>query len=94
MSSESSCGKTSCLVAVWYVFSAFSAFLAWIPLTGEVPLNASIKVEAEQAVVRLRSHPSVVILAGNNEDYQVAEALGVMDYNDNSGEYMHTKFPA
>jgi hypothetical protein len=38
MSSESSCGKTSCLVAVWYVFSAFSAFLAWIPLTGEVPL--------------------------------------------------------
>jgi beta-mannosidase len=36
----------------------------------------------------------VVIFAGNNEDYQVAEALGVMDYNDNSGEYMHTKFPA
>lgn len=57
-------------------------------------LNASIKVEAEQAVARLRNHPSVVIFAGNNEDYQVAEALGVMDYNDNSGEYMHTKFPA
>lgn len=56
-------------------------------------LNASIKEEAEQVMTRLRNHPSVVIFAGNNEDYQVAEAVGVMDYNDNSGEYMHTKFP-
>ncbi|KAK8844526.1 hypothetical protein IAR55_006372 [Kwoniella newhampshirensis] len=57
-------------------------------------LNESIKSEAEQAVIRLRDHPSVVIFAGNNEDYQVAESLGFMDYNDNSGDYMNSKFPA
>jgi beta-mannosidase len=57
-------------------------------------LNSSVKVEAEQAVARLRSHPSVVIFAGNNEDYQVAESQNVVDYNDKSGDYMHTKFPA
>lgn len=56
-------------------------------------INDSIKVEAEQAVARLRTHPSVVIFAGNNEDYQVAENMGVVDYDDNSGDYMHTKFP-
>ncbi|BEI83975.1 hypothetical protein CcaverHIS002_0405790 [Cutaneotrichosporon cavernicola] len=56
-------------------------------------INASIKAEAEQAVQRLRTHPSVVIFAGNNEDYQVAEEKKVVDYNDNSGDYMHTKFP-
>lgn len=57
-------------------------------------LNDSVKKEAEQAVARLRNHPSVVIFAGNNEDYQVAESQGVIDYDDNSGDYMHTKFPA
>lgn len=56
-------------------------------------INASIKMEAEQAVTRLRQHPSVVIFAGNNEDYQIAEEQGVVDYNDKSGDYMHTKFP-
>jgi beta-mannosidase len=57
-------------------------------------INKSIKLEAEQVVKRLRNHPSVVIFAGNNEDYQIAEEQGVVDYSDNSGEYMHTKFPA
>ncbi|WRT69910.1 uncharacterized protein IL334_006901 [Kwoniella shivajii] len=57
-------------------------------------LNASIKIEAEQAVTRLRDHPSVVIFAGNNEDYALAESIGVMDYTDNSGDYMKSKFPA
>jgi beta-mannosidase len=57
-------------------------------------MNNSIRLEAEQAVRRLRDHPSVVIFAGNNEDYQVAESLGVMDYSDTSGDYMHSKFPA
>ncbi|WWD22921.1 hypothetical protein CI109_107416 [Kwoniella shandongensis] len=57
-------------------------------------LNDSIKSEAEQAVIRLRDHPSVVIFAGNNEDYALAESIGVMDYNDNSGNYMNSKFPA
>lgn len=57
-------------------------------------LNQSIKLEAEQAVKRLRAHPSVVIFTGNNEDYQVAEGEGVIDYDDESGDYLHTKFPA
>lgn len=57
-------------------------------------LNALVKIEAEHVVERLRHHPSVVIFAGNNEDYQVAESLEVVDYNDNSGQYMKTKFPA
>lgn len=57
-------------------------------------LNDSIKIEAEEAVTRLRDHPSVVIFAGNNEDYQIAEEQKVIDYNDNSGDYMNSKFPA
>jgi beta-mannosidase len=32
----------------------------------------SVKEEATAAIRRLRSHPSLAILAGNNEDYQVA----------------------
>ncbi|KAF8320927.1 glycoside hydrolase [Clavulina sp. PMI_390] len=35
----------------------------------------SVKSEAEQAVKRLRHHPSLVIWAGNNEDYMMAEIL-------------------
>lgn len=57
-------------------------------------INDSIRAEAEQAVRRLRKHPSVVIFTGNNEDYQIAEEQGVVDYDDESGDYMHTKFPA
>lgn len=70
----------------------------WTPLIGQYPsydkINANIKDEAEKVVKRLRNHPSVVIFAGNNEDYQVAESMGVIDYSDESGDYMHTKFPA
>ncbi|KAL1410297.1 hypothetical protein Q8F55_004303 [Vanrija albida] len=54
----------------------------------------SVQVEAETVVKRLRQHPSVVIFAGNNEDYQVAEEAGVVDYNDKSGKYLDTPFPA
>ncbi len=56
-------------------------------------VNKSIELEAEQTVKRLRNHPSVVIFAGNNEDYQVAEEQGVVDYEDESGDYLNTKFP-
>ncbi|KAI6119373.1 glycoside hydrolase family 2 protein [Pisolithus croceorrhizus] len=38
-----------------------------------------VEVEAEQSVKRLRNHPSVVILAGNNEDYQLAESLNLVE---------------
>jgi beta-mannosidase len=56
--------------------------------------NDNIKVEAEAVVRRLRNHPSVVIFAGNNEDYSIAESEKVMNYSDNSGDYMKTAFPA
>ncbi|KAL7409700.1 glycoside hydrolase family 2 protein [Mrakia frigida] len=57
---------------------------------------ASIKLEAEQVVTRLRDHPSVVIFAGNNEDYQVAESLKLeLDYSDENPEnFRKTNFPA
>lgn len=54
----------------------------------------SVQDEAESVVKRLRQHPSVVIFAGNNEDYQVAEEAGLVDYDDKSGEYLNTGFPA
>ncbi|KAG8980228.1 hypothetical protein FRB93_009335 [Tulasnella sp. JGI-2019a] len=56
-----------------------------------------VEVETEQNVKRLRHHPSIVIWAGNNEDYQVAESLNLeLDYNDESpkSDFRKTNFPA
>ncbi len=52
--------------------------------------------EAVQNVRRLRHHPSIVIFAGNNEDYQVAESAGLTyDYADKDPEHwLKTDFPA
>ncbi|CCO26797.1 beta-mannosidase [Rhizoctonia solani AG-1 IB] len=45
-------------------------------------LVESVKLEAEDNVKRMRHHPSLVIWAGNNEDYQVAESLKLeLDYD-------------
>ncbi|THH11707.1 hypothetical protein EW145_g452 [Phellinidium pouzarii] len=56
---------------------------------------ASVEVEAEQNVKRLRHHPSVVIFAGNNEDYQIAESLKLdLDYDDEQSDFRNTSFPA
>lgn len=55
----------------------------------------SVKTEAEQHVKRLRHHPSLVIFAGNNEDYQLAEALNLqLDYADEISDFRKTNFPA
>lgn len=55
----------------------------------------SVKVEAEQNVKRLRHHPSIVIFAGNNEDYQLAESLKLdLDYGDEKSDFRQTNFPA
>ncbi|KAL1937730.1 hypothetical protein VTO73DRAFT_12883 [Trametes versicolor] len=55
----------------------------------------SVEVEAEQNVKRLRHHPSIVIFAGNNEDYQVAESLKLeLDYSDEKSDFRKTNFPA
>ncbi|KAF9247262.1 glycoside hydrolase family 2 protein [Melanogaster broomeanus] len=53
-----------------------------------------VEIEAEQNVKRLRCHPSVVIFAGNNEDYQLAESIGIVDYSDETSDFRKTKFPA
>ncbi|KAF8192560.1 glycoside hydrolase family 2 protein [Pholiota molesta] len=53
----------------------------------------SVREEAIQNVKRLRHHPSVVIFAGNNEDYQIAESLKLeLDYNDETSDYRKTNF--
>lgn len=40
----------------------------------------SIRKEAAQNVQRLRHHPSIIIYAGNNEDYQIQEEYK-LEYN-------------
>ncbi|OSC98975.1 glycoside hydrolase family 2 protein [Trametes coccinea BRFM310] len=55
----------------------------------------SVEIEAEQNVKRLRHHPSIVIFAGNNEDYQIAESLKLeLDYDDEKSDFRKTNFPA
>jgi beta-mannosidase len=57
---------------------------------------ASIKTEAEENVKRLRHHPSIVIWAGNNEDYQYQEQEGLTyDFQNKDAEsWLKTDFPA
>lgn len=56
----------------------------------------SIKEECTANVTRLRHHPSIIIYAGNNEDYQVQESYGLTyDYEDKNPEnWLKTDFPA
>jgi beta-mannosidase len=56
---------------------------------------ASVKREAADQVKRLRQYCSIVLYAGNNEDYMVAEMLK-LDWNpdDHSGDWTGTNFPA
>ncbi|KAK1752585.1 glycoside hydrolase superfamily [Echria macrotheca] len=56
----------------------------------------SIRREARENVRRLRHHPSIVIWAGNNEDYQFQESAGLTyDYADKNPEnWLKTDFPA
>jgi beta-mannosidase len=57
----------------------------------------SIETEARQNVRRLRNHPSLVIWAGNNEDYQIVERYG-LEYNYTEDKdpqsWLKTNFPA
>lgn len=56
----------------------------------------SVKQEAIDNVSRLRHHPSIVLYAGNNEDYQVQEQSGLTyNYEDKDREHwLKTDFPA
>lgn len=56
---------------------------------------ASVEREAVDQLKRLRQYCSVVLYAGNNEDYQVAEMLKLdWDPNDHSGDWTKSNFPA
>ncbi|KAI5927234.1 beta-mannosidase [Camillea tinctor] len=59
-------------------------------------LLASIKREAEENIKLLRHHPSIVIFAGNNEDYQYAESVNLTWDQDNQDaeSWLKTDFPA
>ncbi|KAK8034728.1 Beta-mannosidase B [Apiospora rasikravindrae] len=56
----------------------------------------SIEREAEENVKMLRHHPSIVIWAGNNEDYQYAESENLTWDKDNhdAESWLKTDFPA
>ncbi|KAH8695804.1 glycoside hydrolase superfamily [Phaeosphaeriaceae sp. PMI808] len=56
----------------------------------------SVEEEARQNIRRLRHHPSLVIWAGNNEDYQIVERYG-LEYdaeNKDPQSWLKTNFPA
>jgi beta-mannosidase len=57
---------------------------------------ALVKTEAEENVKLLRHHASIVIWAGNNEDYQYQESQGLTyDFENKDAEsWLKTNFPA
>ncbi|CRK17853.1 hypothetical protein BN1723_011420 [Verticillium longisporum] len=67
---------------------------------GNYPVYAafleSIEEEARQNLRRFRSHPSVVVWAGNNEDYQVQERYKLEYFADDKdpGSWLKSTFPA
>ncbi|KAF1811736.1 putative beta-mannosidase [Eremomyces bilateralis CBS 781.70] len=56
----------------------------------------SIRVECAENLTRLRHHPSIVLYAGNNEDYQVQEQFHLTyQFEDKDPEsWLKTDFPA
>lgn len=78
-------------ILVWHDFMfGCGNYPAWPALLD------SIKREAEENVKLLRHHPSIVIWAGNNEDYQFAESENLTyDINDKDPDsWLKTDFPA
>ncbi|KAF9889311.1 hypothetical protein FE257_007420 [Aspergillus nanangensis] len=78
-------------ILVWQDFMfACGSYPAWPALL------ESVAEEAKQAVHRLRHHPSVILYAGNNEDYQFQEGYNLdYDYsNKNPDSWLKGSFPA
>ena len=66
---------------------------------GQYPCYAAfaetVKTEAADQLKRLRNHCCIAIYAGNNEDYQVIEVLGLdYDPDDHTRDWAGTDFPA
>lgn len=53
----------------------------------------SIRAEAESQVQRLRHHPCLALWCGNNEDYQIAQSLGLYE-SSFEDDFTQTSFPA
>ncbi|KAM7222221.1 beta-mannosidase B [Rhypophila decipiens] len=83
------CDEAGLLVWQDFMFGCGN-YPAWPGLLG------SIKEEAEENVKLLRHHPSIVIWAGNNEDYQYQESEKLTyEYEDKNPEnWLKTDFPA
>ncbi|KAI1471115.1 glycoside hydrolase family 2 protein [Daldinia caldariorum] len=78
-------------VLVWHDFQFACASYPTYP-----SYLASVEQEARQNLRRLRPHPSIVIWAGNNEDYQVQERYHLdYDYEDKDPQsWLKSSFPA
>ncbi|KAF1970035.1 glycoside hydrolase [Bimuria novae-zelandiae CBS 107.79] len=58
---------------------------------------SSVELEARQNVRHLRNHPSLIIWAGNNEDYQIVERYGLeyrFEEDKDPASWLKTDFPA
>ncbi|RKL00587.1 Beta-mannosidase B [Fusarium oxysporum] len=78
-------------ILVWQDFMfACGNYPAW------PDLRKSIDREARANIKRLRHHPSIVLWAGNNEDYQLRESENLTyDFDDHDPEsWLKTDFPA
>ena len=78
-------------VLVWHDFQFACASYPCYP-----SFLKSVELEARQNLQRLRWHPSIVIWAGNNEDYQVQERYK-LDYdfqNKDPDSWLKSTFPA
>ncbi|KAI5862460.1 glycoside hydrolase family 2 protein [Durotheca rogersii] len=78
-------------VLVWHDFQFACASYPTYPSYLE-----SVEKEARQNLRRLRSHPSIIIWAGNNEDYQVQERYHLeYNYEDKDPQsWLKSTFPA
>ncbi|KAM0217588.1 hypothetical protein ACHAQD_007331 [Fusarium lateritium] len=77
-------------ILVWQDFMfACGAYPVW------PELKDSIETEARDNIRRLRHHPSIIIWAGNNEDYQVQEQCHLeYDYENKDPEsWLKSSFP-
>ncbi|KAF2654828.1 glycoside hydrolase family 2 protein [Lophiostoma macrostomum CBS 122681] len=84
------CDKLGILVWQDFMFACanYPAYPAYL---------ASVEEEARQNVRRLRNHPSIVIWAGNNEDYQIVERYGLeyrYEEDKDPQSWLKTDFPA
>jgi beta-mannosidase len=96
-SSESWCGRISFSVSAYpHDLPRYTDLAGCGNYPAYPGILQSIQAEVEAQLKRLRHHTSIVILAGNNEDYQMQEQYGLTyNYEDKNPEnWLKTDFPA